>query len=632
MGYWLTLAWWLRCGVLVLGVWSAAGASAMEHMLEIQSARASVTVVGQPVVHSEVTLPYRWDKLHGGQQGDAVFDMTFDLAQPPQGVWGIYLPRLGNGYAIWLNGELLQQQGQLPAHAADTVVFNSDDFARIPRFIPVGEGHFRSSNHLRIHIRADVGRRGGLSRVWIGPQEQTYARYVQDYRWRVTGSVLVAAVSLVVGLTAWIFWLAQRREGARAGTWRRDPLYLFAAVAQLFWAVYVSDVMVESPPVAWPWWGILQVIALGTWACSMVMACMELAGWRGTRAGRLLLRWFLVLMLLCPLSAGLALAYGVSVVLTVWYLAIGVTLLGFALALLHHAWQEPGLELRVVAMAALLNAMVALRDIYVFRFVPAYADNSLLRYASLGFALALGFIIFTRFRATSAQLNNLLDTLASRVSERENDLRASYGRLEALAREQERTAERSRILRNMHDGVGAHLSSAIRQLQAVGSENLADTRTEVLGTLQDALDHLKLNIDAMHLTPGDVTALLANLRYRLEPRFTAMGIALQWDVDLLPPCNLDANAMRELQFILFEAFSNVLQHSHARMLRIEGHVRDGQVVLRVMDDGVGFDATTDARRGLGTMRERALSIAAQVHIQSVPGRTQVEITLGSVGA
>ena len=86
----------------------------------------------------------------------------------------------------------------------------------------------------------------------------------------------------------------------------------------------------------------------------------------------------------------------------------------------------PGLELRVVALAAVLNAAVALRDIYVFRFVPAYADNTLLRYARWLFPLALGVMIFIRFRDTSAQLRDLLRTLSSRVSERERDLRTSY--------------------------------------------------------------------------------------------------------------------------------------------------------------------------------------------------------------
>ncbi|MEO7105902.1 MAG: hypothetical protein ABIZ09_05980 [Rhodoferax sp.] len=214
--------------------------------------------------------------------------------------------------------------------------------------------------------------------------------------------------------------------------------------------------------------------------------------------------------------------------------------------------------------------------------------------------------------------------------------------LEHLARSQERMAERGRILRNMHDGVGAHISSAMRQLQVRDEAYDAHARSEVLQTLRDGLDQLKLSIDSIHLAPGDVTALLANMRYRLGPRFVGMGIELQWDVDLLPICGkLDASAMSELQFMLFEALSNVLQHARARVLRVEGHARassacapphaDGatldQVYVRLVDDGCGFDPESKQRNGLATMRERALSIGAQLRISSRPGNTVVEIEL-----
>jgi len=202
--------------------------------------------------------------------------------------------------------------------------------------------------------------------------------------------------------------------------------------------------------------------------------------------------------------------------------------------------------------------------------------------------------------------------------------------LEQLARSQERMAERGRILRNMHDGVGSHISSAMRQLQADGAVQSIAARDEVLQTLRDGLDHLKLSIDAIHLAPGDVTALLANMRYRMGLRFTGMGIELQWDVDLLPICEkLDGSAMSELQFMLFEALSNVLQHAKARVLRVEGHAPDGlgQVFVRLIDDGCGFDPATHARNGVANMRERALSIGAQLHISSAPGHTVVEIQL-----
>jgi signal transduction histidine kinase len=214
--------------------------------------------------------------------------------------------------------------------------------------------------------------------------------------------------------------------------------------------------------------------------------------------------------------------------------------------------------------------------------------------------------------------------------------------LERLVRSQERMAERGRILRNMHDGVGSHISSAMRQLQLGSNGYDLHARNEVLQTLRDGLDQLKLSIDSIHLAPGDVTALLANMRYRLGPRFAGMGIELQWDVDELPICQrLDASAMSELQFMLFEALSNVLQHAHARVLRVEGHVctkgidggvrapgaPTGLVYVRLIDDGCGFDPVRTQRNGLATMRERAVSIGAQLCISSEPGNTVVEIQL-----
>jgi signal transduction histidine kinase len=224
-----------------------------------------------------------------------------------------------------------------------------------------------------------------------------------------------------------------------------------------------------------------------------------------------------------------------------------------------------------------------------------------------------------------------MTTLGERVAQKEAELQASYTRLEVLAREQERTAERARILRDMHDGVGSHISSAIRQLQS-GRASHGD----VLLTLRDSLDQLKLSIDAIHLPPGDVAALLANMRYRLEPRFAASDIALQWQVDLLPVLpQLDAQAMRQLQYMLFEALSNVLQHAQASVLRIEAQAPEPaaenaapQVVVRVVDDGRGFDATAPARKGLASLRERAAAIGARLQITSQPGQTVVEIGLG----
>ena len=598
----------------VLLGWLALVGVAQAELLTLIEARAHVTVNGATTTQN-LQLPYHWDRFNKGQRGEAVFDLQFDLPERPTDPWGMYLPRLGNAYEIWLNGTLLQRQG-------DLLNYNGADYARVPRYVAISPALLQSSNLIRVAIRADVGRRGGLSALVLGPQEAVHAAYLHSYRWRGTGSLVVTAFSLVVGLVALSLWFTQPAPGL-AGRTRRDPLYLFAALAELFWALAVSDVLIEKPPVPWPWWGVVQVVALGAWGVNMALFCVEVAGWGRRPAALWFGRWLGLLMAASVGMAAWALAGSQPLALTLWYGLLGITLLSFGVFFLGRALRQASAMHRVVAVALLVNVFFGLRDLYVFRINPTFAANTLLRYSSLLFGLALGYIVIARFRAASAQARDLLATLAVRVSQKEVELAESYRTLEILAREQERTAERTRILRDMHDGVGSHISSAIRQLQS-GRVSQA----ELLQTLRDTLDQLKLSIDAMNLPPGDVTALLANLRYRLAPRLAASDIELQWGVDLLAPVQrLDAQAMRQLQFMVFEALSNVLQHARASVLRIEATMTPEGTRLRMVDNGCGFDATAPLRKGLQSMRERAQAIGATLSLHSAPGRTVVEILI-----
>jgi signal transduction histidine kinase len=262
-----------------------------------------------------------------------------------------------------------------------------------------------------------------------------------------------------------------------------------------------------------------------------------------------------------------------------------------------------------------------------FRFSEAYGGQTWVRYSSAAFGLTLAYIVIRRFRAANTQLRELSVNLATRIAQKDAELANTYGQLVQTAGKQARAAERTRILRDMHDGVGAHLSSAIRQLESGRADD-----QQVLHTLRDSLDQLKLSIDALNMPPGDVTALLAGLRYRLEPRFAASDVELQWAVDelgLVP--GYDAPAMRHLQFMLFEALSNVLQHAQARVLRIEACASSEGARLRIIDDGRGFDVGRPLRRGLASMHERAAAIGAKLSLHSRPGQTVVDITLREKG-
>lgn len=587
---------------------------ALAQVQVLRQAQATITVDGV-ATQGVVALPYHWDRLHPGRAGAAVYEIDFQLAGGPAEPMALYLPRLGNAYAIWLNGHLLERGGDLERG-------NGADHAKAPRYVEIAPLLLRADNRLRIQIRTDVGRRGGLAPISLGPVDAVLPLYRHDHAWRTTGSSVVAIVSLLVALVALALWLTQVDTGP-AGQRRRDPLYLFAGLAELSWTVRVADAVIEHPPLPWPWWGMLTITALTIWLCSMILFCVEVARWRDWPGAPWLRRWLLLLMATSVPAAHAAMVAGLPMLLTLQYAALGLTAAGF-LAVFVPRTRAIALPHKIVAFVLLINIAVGLRDLIVFRLSDVYGGNTWLRYSSLLFGLTLGAIVLMRLRRATRQASDLLAHMEERVARKETELQQIYPRIAQLALDNERTAERGRILRDMHDGVGSHISTAIRQLQAGKA-----SRDDILHTLRDSLDHLKLSIDAIHLPAGDVGALLANIRYRLESRIHACGIELQWAVEELRPLGrLDANAMGQLQFMLYEAFSNALQHAQATTLRVVACPAgpDGQGLhLQIIDNGCGYDPHTSQRNGLRGMHQRALAIGVQLRLASEPGRSVVDI-------
>ncbi|MDE2604549.1 MAG: histidine kinase [Burkholderiales bacterium] len=601
-----------------------ARAAALLAALAAQVAQAQVLELTQADVVSSTrqgtrretaTLPYHWDRQHGGLPGSATFDIPFTLPATQTGGMAIYLSRIGNAYSLELNDVLLQEKGDLQ-------VGGGADYAKAPRLVDIPAGLLGERNLLRVRIRADSGRRGGLSAVVVGPGDEVEAMYRSDLATQNGVSLAVTVLSLVVATAALALWLTQKDPRRPRGG--RDRLYLYVCIAELSWALRMANLDIEQVPMDWRPWSVLMVVTVATWEAGMLAFSCEIADWARQRLGRLALGAAWLLPLLGAMAADLGWQRSSTLPVSIFYATSALVLMPFVV-LLCRAALRPGasIELRLLAITISINAVVSVRDLVLFRFGSAYGQTIWLRYSAALFGLTLGYIVIVRFRHANAALRDLLGSLAQQVAAKEDELRHSYAQLEQLARQQERASERGRILRDMHDGVGAHLSAAIRQLQSGRG-----VREEVLATLRDALEQLKLSIDAMNLPPGDVNALLAGLRYRLEPRFAASDLKLEWDVEELQPLpRLDPAAMRHLQFMVFEALSNVLQHARARVLRIEASRLGAGARVRIVDDGCGFDVAGRARKGLQAMRDRAAAIGAELLLQSRPGETVVQISL-----
>ena len=144
-----------------------------------------------------------------------------------------------------------------------------------------------------------------------------------------------------------------------------------------------------------------------------------------------------------------------------------------------------------------------------------------------------------------------------------------------------------------------------------------------------ALDEMRMAVDSLQPTHDDLATVLATLRYRLQPRLDAAGIALEWDVGVIPPvAPFSAQAALQLQRILLEAFTNVLKHARATRIvlhaRWQAEAQPPHVRIVLTDDGIGprpADAAPKATgHGLANMRARALSIGARLVMEPAEAR------------
>ena len=295
------------------------------------------------------------------------------------------------------------------------------------------------------------------------------------------------------------------------------------------------------------------------------------------------------------------------------------------------AWQQRSWEAIALTSIGFLTIAFALHDVLKKSGMLEGERPSLLMYAAPPLFLAIGWLLTDRFIRTLAEVERLNRDLEARVAEKSAALEANYARLADAQQRQALAEERQRLMRDMHDGVGGQLITALAALEG-GTVAPAD----VAQIVRECIDDLRLVIDSMEPVDDDLIALLGSLRYRLEPRLKAAGVRLVWQVHDLPALpNLSPRNVLHILRILQEALTNALKHAGATMIALSTGVDTAADValIRIIDDGRGFDAAAapassmTTGRGLGNMHRRAQAVGGTLAIDSGVDGTTVTLRL-----
>jgi len=224
----------------------------------------------------------------------------------------------------------------------------------------------------------------------------------------------------------------------------------------------------------------------------------------------------------------------------------------------------------------------------------------------------------------------------------ENKLRESEKRLRFLSSQlmstQER--ERKRIAQELHDSIGQYLTTIklrIRQVYNDVSERNEEQPVLVLESIDTIVSIVQETIGevrkiVMDLRPSilDDLGIQATIKWFCrEFQITNTGIKITEEI------GIEENEVPdELKIVLFriiqETLNNVVKHSGADHVSISLVKKEGQIVLRVGDNGIGFDIEQaiyqDGSRicfGLTGMRERAEFSGGSFSIESKRGEGTV---------
>lgn len=572
------------------------------------------------------TLPHRWREDCIDCAG-LWYRLDLQLAEPPRETQAVFLPALADNAAAYLNGRLLGQGGRFADPVARLGARPLWLLAPAPLWQP-GE------NRLYLLVKAGRPRAGLMPAPAIGPEAALEGARRLREALAVTLPQLLATAAAALALMMAV--LARYRRGERA-----DAGYRWLALAAaLFAATGFVGLVIEPPLAALPW-DLLLLLLPTALAAAVVGLAGHLRGLaqaaeafaagatrpRPAAGGR---RLALVAAAAVAAAAALApLEPSGAAVEFVQALLRGLLLL-CGLALAQRGW-SPG-DARLLwpgAVLALGSAADLLRlPPLALGTAPWHEPLPLLPWALAALLGSAAWLLLARFVETlnAAELLNV--DLEALVQDRTAALQAQFERVRELERREAIARERERLMRDMHDGVGGHLVSMLAMIEA-------DRRRpgELAVVVRDALDDMRLMIDSLEPVDDDLNAVLAMFHDRLAPRLRGAGVALHWDVELLPQvAGLTPARVLHLLRILQEGVTNALRHGRAPTLWLRAGADDrGAVTITLRDDGSGFDpAAAQGGRGLKNMRRRAQEAGLDLALVSAAGEgTTLTLRVGA---
>ena len=312
------------------------------------------------------------------------------------------------------------------------------------------------------------------------------------------------------------------------------------------------------------------------------------------------------------------------------YQAIGVASNGEAALQLARA-QRPDLVLMDIQIDGALDGIAVAELLRTQQQIPvvfltAYSSEEFLQRAQL--TEPFGYILKP---FSERELGTTL-SMALYKHQAEERLQATTRQLKALSQRvlEVQEQERRRVAVELHDELGQLLTAIKINLQLSERlkepQPLAELQRETIGIVEDAIQQVRRLATTLRPSMLDDLGLAPALQWLCEQSAGRAGLRLRFHHVRNQP-RLASDIETACFRIVQEAMTNITRHAQASGVDVTLEYVDGQLRLRIRDDGCGFALDDTVRRAQGGsslgvlgMQERATLIGGSLHIQTQPGQ------------
>jgi signal transduction histidine kinase len=199
-------------------------------------------------------------------------------------------------------------------------------------------------------------------------------------------------------------------------------------------------------------------------------------------------------------------------------------------------------------------------------------------------------------------------------------------------------AERSRVSREVHDtllqgalGVALKVGSIEQRVSSMPIATLRERLARVRRDLEEQISEARESVAHLRSPLLEMHGLVTAIRQAAER--VVRDTSIEFDLTLIGQARrLSSDVEEHLLRIAVEATTNAVRHSGGHLVLVSLNYGKDRVVLRVTDEGTGFneEVSSEGHYGLLMMRERANCIGGALSVIHEPnGGTTLQVTVSN---